>query len=494
MKRLLFSLAVLICCGGTAEGLPSLPRGQWYSRTVDTENKVVSHYATYALYFSNGESRLQMREVFREALPSGYQPGDLEKALPAPNDQISYESVLDPDFGGKLRDTYQVVSSFDYYGVRTKRKRFILREPVSAPTAPKEEVLPPPVDTPLVSEDKPAAPAPSEKVSQPRRLVPPSELGQGPLVGESLARASEPKLPALVAKPKGPSPLVEKRPEASDSVDWLENSTEGFSQENQKTAGALLKAITVESSRWQFDLSQRFLTCNEGMCLIRESGKGVVEVPFQVGMGRVWLLNLEAGHLAHALENGTLTRTEAATHLLHLLRRLEAMEGHLEFSHEGSKSNYSSKLTQILQDLRGVTADWNASDLERGRDWVLRWQLLLLDTQVIEERSVRVEQQVGAASGQTLKALRESLRTITESVGEKPWEESAEFQYELAKKIYFEALPELRRSYKAFAREADRLRPTPGVYIDMLAVLGAAENLGVYSWKIMEELSQSEEK
>ena len=96
--------------------------------------------------------------------------------------------------------------------------------------------------------------------------------------------------------------------------------------------------------------------------------------------------------------------------------------------------------------------------------------------------------------GVLLKDASAELETAFDKMGEEPWDLSPTEQYEIAKALYLEVLNPVREEYRNLARQADKLRSNQADYINLLMVMGASENILVYSWTIMDELARDEEK
>ncbi len=468
----------------TAE-LPRLPEGRWYSQIVDRARGVILHRETFMMIQPNGESSSHFLVTREQPLPEGYQPGDLEAALPKVETSHWY-TYSETETERRVWDTYY---AFDSYGFRHTRTRFLLEEGIK-----KKAAEPAPIAVTPVEKKK------GKPVKRPSKLVPPSELGMAPLVGESKGDLAadkltlpETKIAEVTKKKTGPESLLIEVPEMATTIDWNKDLPE-FSNRDRNAIIKLLRTTESDCSRWQFDLSKQFLTCTDGKCLVRDRGKGNVEVPFQVGLGRVWVLSLEAERLAYALEEGDLSAKEEREQILQVVRRLESLEALLEYSHGNSKSNYVEKIEESLAALKKGSRKWNSFSNQQEKATALRWQVLARDIQAFTERSAKLAPSVPKNLKQTVEATSLQLKDFMASAGSKPWQASHEAQYELARQLYFDTTAPLREVYRDLARHADTLRDTPEDYINLLVLLGTAENLAVYGWTIMEELAEGDDK
>lgn len=453
-------IASFLLTGGLSLG-EGLQPGHWYSRVVNLEKNRIEVYDTF-FRIENGQQVAFRSSLKTEPLPKNYKPGDVHKSLVA---NKGHWVTTTTENG--IRKSFDAYYEIDSYGLRHLRERIVLTEPV-------EEV------------EKVEAEKPKDK----RKLVHPSELGQPPIVGEGSEDTDIiAKKPSERLKPtsSGPEKLLRILPEAVLSVDWSKYSDK-VSREDRAELIRLLEATKAESSRWQFDLSKRFLTCADGKCLVRDRGKGAIEVPFQVGLGRIWLLSIEAERLAYDLKEQNLRPEDEFGQTLQLLRRMKSMEAHLKYLARDSLSNYADKLGGHQKSLEKMTDDWSAFKHSEGKQWVLRWQLLAKDIQVFIERAAKLETKLPDSKARMVRQTSDELKKLLAEMGKRPWEASSEDQYEKAKEIYFEATAAFRKEYISLARWADTLRIEPESYIDMLVMLGAAENTAVYSWIIMEEL------
>lgn len=435
--------------------LPRPKKGHWYSREVRQKEGEIVTYDTFHDLDQTGSIIARRSLVLTEPLAASYQPGDLFKALPLPRPGHWYYTQAD---NGTMRvwDRTYILNS---HGQREELSSFLLEEP------------------PLTEPERNTGP------SKTLRLQP---KGTRPLVGETLEEETPKKtVDPLKNIPVGPEVLVEEVPPALTSIDWSDRQV--LTTEEKSQLFELTRQVTSQSKRWQFDLSKRFLTCSEGKCLVQKHGQQVVEVPFQVGLGRVWLLSIEAERLAHDLESASLSSEAVATRGVQLVRRMESLQGHLALSVEGTKSSYGDKLQEQLAQLQKLSDRWNVYETSSRKRWVLRWQLVLQDQAAMQERVLRLEKaQVPVPD--SLKKPSERLALLFSGDRQHPWELSREEQKELADAIALETST-IREDYKALTRLADTLRPTPKEYVDLLVVLGAAENLSVYAWTIFTELN-----
>lgn len=482
----LFHLALgLLPALGLAEDLPHLRDGHWYSRTVDAKRGVVVYHDTYMAVEANGEVRNHYIVVKESKIPKDYKPGDFEAKLPAlPGG--SWFSYSESDGVRSVFENYYV---YDAYGLRMTRSRFLLQEPMKMPE-------PKVTEAPKETETAPAVAAPTDRKAKKGKRLSPSLLGAAPLVGEAKSDLLEDPLAGsekaeLRAKETsdGPEPLVSEIPHMATSLEWNQDAPE-LSAKSRASVMRLLRATGPELSRWQFDLSKRFLTCTEGKCLVRDRGKGKIEVPFQVGLGRIWALSLELDRLAYAMEGQRLSEKEEREQILQLVQRLDSLQALLEFSRKESKSNYAERVDENLLTLKAGTRTWNIFTSQNEKTWALRWQVLARDAGAFVERADRLNAKLPSPLREITQEAAENLTLLLKEAGPQPWEKSDDAQYELAKTLYFDTTAPLRKAYRDFARHADTLRDEPQNYIDLLVLMGTAENLGVYGWTIMDELAE----
>jgi hypothetical protein len=421
-----------------------LPADHWWSRSVDMRKGVVVYYETYIVIENGVEVNKRLLRASMP-LPAGYRAGDLAAALSRPVEGHTLVAASSED-GGVA--TWEQSFVYDSYGIRRLRQKLLLIEPRS-------------------------------------KLLPPSRLGRAPVVGEEFTQPKKAE-PAVA----GPEALLRHIPKAVMSVNWAKGS-EPVSAHRRAQFVDALTTLGSEAGRWQFDLSKRFLTCTDGKCLIRQNGDELIELPFQVGLGRIWLLRLEAERLVYDLKQGKLTDNQEKTQLLQVLRRLESLDAQLKAFQADRPGAYVAQLDRDADTLRELVHDWAPIVSPKRKQWMLRWQMLAKDAQVLGERAAGLKDrvpQLSALLGKTARQLEGVLKTLPE----RPWEGSDEEQYDAARRIYFEATADLRDKYREVARVADSLRSEPQDYIDLLVVMGAAENTGVYCWTIMDELSQPE--
>ncbi len=484
--------------------------GHWYGRIVKPKEKVIETYDIYHTRTNRKEYDAQLVLILTEPLPVNYQPGSLYASLPDPKSghwRIT-DNVAKTGTTKVWDQTYILNSS----GQKEEVSFFLLEEP-TAPVLPKTEprvdleplstpaIPPPPFPAehthPMNSEQiqKPSAKAQSSKIySKPSNdTTGRFPRGSRPIVGESLdAEPSKPTLVDKIAEEEPnlvtPEPLISKTPLALKEIDW--SNEERISKKTETDAAQLAQHISSQSRRWQVDLSKRFLTCTDGKCLVRDQGTEHTEVPFQIGLGRIWLLSLESERLAYELENHRLSSAEVAARTVRLVRRLESLQGHLDLSSQETKSNYGTKLKEKLRDLKKLSEAWNAYETPERKRWVLRWQLAIEDVSAMQERVERLEKLPDFLLPPSVTGAVERLSQSLSQRGKYPWLLRKNEQRDLADEISVE-VSKLRDDYTQLALLADSLRSKPQEHVDMLVILGAIENLSVYSWTIYSELSDA---
>ena len=483
MIRTLLAWVILAAAPGFTQdpGIP-IPSDHWWSRAVDVRKGMVDYYETYIVIENGVEVN---KRVLRTSmpLPAGYREGDFAAALSVPAEGHTLATGPSEDGGVATWEQYHV---YNAYGIRRVRQKLLLIEPAPKPAPKPEPQLEEITDPMLELLPEPKAESVRGAGRGRSKLLPPSRLGRAPVVGEEFTQPKKAE-PAAV----GPETLLRHVPPAASSVNWAKGS-EPLSTHRRAQFVEALTTLGSEAGRWQFDLSKRFLTCTEGKCLIRQNGDELVELPFQVGLGRIWLLRLETERLVYDLKQGKLTDNEEKTQLLQVLRRLESLDAQLKAFQAENPGAYVEQIGRDADTLRELVQDWAPSLTPERKQWMLRWQMLAKDAQVLSERASGLKTRVPQLAGLLEKTARQ-LNGILKGISDKPWEGSDEAQYEAARRIYFEATADLREKYREVARVADSLRSEPQDYVDLLVVMGAAENTGVYSWTIMDELSQPEE-
>jgi len=518
--------------GSYAAQLPVPTAGHWHERETTEKSNVVRIYDASFVINTSGFKEKQIRFLLEEPQP------EIVKSVTKP---VEPERVAVPE-----------VKSSDPTEAESKTKLKVAPEPTEEPLAKSEatdRTVRPPSElkkrtepeldieklaetfnerTPRPrseSRKKADLKAPSEKVEEsanrstdlertprPRseskatlnsediipkrpRLLPPSSIGIAPIVGEELSDL-ESKRSSLVKEGKSvipvPEPLVEAQPSVASKQDWSERGAELFPQ-GRKEMVQLLGGVISNTGRWQIDLSKRFLNCNNGICIVRERGTEKIEIPFQVGLGRIWLLKIEAERLVFDLDKRRLKKPQEVSATLQLVRRMESLEALLEFSHTNSLDPYNENLNAGLDKAREITQGWNPFSTDNQKIEVLRWQLLAKDIRVFSERTLSLKKIMNAKTGILLKETSAKLEALLKTMGDDPWSLEPVEQYEIARKLYVEALAPVRNQYSALAREADALRGQSTNSINLLMVLGAAENIAIYSWTIMDDLANRDQ-
>ncbi len=307
----------------------------------------------------------------------------------------------------------------------------------------------------------------------------PSEFPEsGPVVAEKSA-----------APLRVPERLLKELPSSVVALDWL-GDNEQLGDSDAADLLALLLEMREGVLEWQANMHGRFALCPVDKAEARDNGTlETLYIPYEVVKGRIWLVKVQLDNLIYGLRKNEHANEKWMATFVQLVRRLEALESQLQAIAEESKRMYHKTITDGLSAIKKYAIRFNAVESEKRKTWVLRWQVIAESLQVIRERSPVFRTAFTTKKQKewddAIAELSEAASAITD---EGPWTTPLSKQESLSRQIY-KASNRLAKYYTEAAEWVDAgLKPDP--HIDAIAVLGANEDVRIFTFTQLQLLSE----
>ncbi len=172
-----------------------------------------------------------------------------------------------------------------------------------------------------------------------------------------------------------------------------------------------------------------------------------------------------------------------------MFRRLEALESQLQAIAEESKREYHKTITSALSAMKKYASRYNAVGSDKRKTWVLRWQVIAESLQVIRERSSVVQPAFSSKKQKEWNQAVDAINMAASGIADEgPWTTPLSKQEQLSREIY-KAINRLAKLYTDAAEWVDAgLKPDP--HIDAIAVLGANEDVRIFTFTQLQLLSE----
>lgn len=299
--------------------------------------------------------------------------------------------------------------------------------------------------------------------------------------------------PATVEKAAAPlrvpEILLKQSPSSIRALDWL-----GDSEQLGDSEATDLLALLLETREgvleWQANMHGRFALCPVDKAEARDNGTlETLYIPWEVVSGRIWLVKVQLDNLIYGLRKNDHANERWMATFVQLIRRLEALESQLQAIAEESQRAYHKTITSTLSAMKKYANRYNAVESEKRKTWVLRWQVIAESLQVIRERSSVFQKAFSSKKQKEWNDAIEALNAAASGiVDEGPWTTPLSQQEELSRAIY-KASNRLAKLYPEAAEWVDAgLKPDP--HIDAIAVLGANEDVRIFTFTQLQLLSE----
>jgi|GEM_PF-6295361 len=286
-----------------------------------------------------------------------------------------------------------------------------------------------------------------------------------------------------------PEILLKQVPLSVGALEWLGDNEEISESEAAELLEDLLR-MREGVLEWQANMHGRFALCPVDKAEARDNGTlETLYIPYEVVKGRIWLVKVQLDNLIYGLRMGNYANEKWMATFVQLVRRVEALESQLEAIAEESKRTYHLTINDTLSAIKKYAVRFNALESEKRKTWVLRWQVIAESLQVIRERSPVFHAAFSKKKQKEWDGVIEDLDHVASKiVDEGPWTTPLSTQESLSREIY-KASNRLAKLYTEAAEWVDAgLKPVP--HIDAIAVLGANEDVRIFTFTQLKLLSE----
>jgi hypothetical protein len=301
---------------------------------------------------------------------------------------------------------------------------------------------------------------------------------------------SEPAI-ALKKTPR-PKPLLMKSPKTLQTIEWTSGNESSGDTSSTDGASAdatdllpILETLKPAILDWQADMHGRFGLCPVDKAEARNQGTlETLYVPYQVVSGRIYLVKANLDLLLDGLKHSP--RRNQAGNTLRLLRRLHALESQLTLlEKENHPQKYKRPVLDSIEQLSAIAENWGPAVSVEERTWALRWQTISENLQLLIEREPAMGGHLAKKSIEVLSTERGHWKALLREIGARPWNLKFEEQQRLAKHLYA-STNRFSTLYEELSDKADLGSITAKEYLDILAVLGANEDLRVTVYTMLQ--------
>lgn len=383
-----------------------------------------------------------------------------------------------------VRHTY-TNGFYDQYGrfyqgswVKEKGSKELSTRPIPSTTAATQ-----PAVTGIATEAKKAAKPSKVEVHVPSRTIDREEIpSEFPEAGPEMVEKAAAPL-------RVPESLLKQLPASVRALDWF-----GDSEKLGDSEASDLLAILLETREgvleWQANMHGRFALCPVDKAEARDNGTlETLYIPWEVVSGRIWLVKVQLDNLIYGLRKNEYANQMWMSSFVQLVRRLEALESQLQAIAEESQRAYHKTITGALASMKKYAIRYNAVESEKRKTWVLRWQLIAESLQVIRERSAVFQKAFSSKKQKEWNEAIDGLNAAASKITDDgPWTIPLAQQEILSREIY-KASNRLAKLYPDAAEWVDAgLKPDP--HIDAIAVLGANEDVRIFTFTQLQLLSE----